>query len=88
MPEYKKVADWMLSQFKDQILYQEDVVWEIKNEFGEDYVYENKNGNYAIHKKVLNEFRKITEGKVIWSRSEKAWTLAGDGEIFESRLEQ
>ena len=87
MPDYKNVAEWMLSQFKGRMLYQEEVVWKIKKEFGEDYYYQNENGNYAIHKKVLAEFRKLTDGKVVWSRGEKAWTMAREGETFKSRLE-
>jgi len=87
MPDYDKVAEWMLSQFKGRELYQEDAVWKMKKEFGDDYVYLNANGNYAIHRKVLAAFRKLTEGKVIWSRREKAWTMAREGEVFETRLE-
>ncbi|MBU0908743.1 MAG: hypothetical protein KKA54_03540 [Proteobacteria bacterium] len=87
MADYKKVAEWMLSQFKGRMLYQEEIVWKMKKEFGDEYVYTNDNGNYAIHKKVLAEFRKLTEGKVTWSRGEKAWTMARDGQTFESRLE-
>jgi|GEM_PF-6664580 hypothetical protein len=87
MPDYKKVAEWMLTQFKGRMLYQEDVVWKIKKEFGNDYVYENINGNYAISKKTLVEFRKLTEGKVTWSRGEKAWTMAREGQVIKNRLE-
>lgn len=87
MPDYKKVAEWMLTKFKGGRLYQEEVVWVMKKEFGNDYVYENDNGNYAISKKVLAEFRKLTEGKVTWSRGEKAWTMVREGQVFENRLE-
>ncbi|MCS6125000.1 DUF6953 family protein [Shewanella baltica] len=87
MANYKKVAEWMLTQFQGRMLYQEEIVWRMKNEFGNEYVYTNDNGNYAIDKKVLAEFRKLTEGKVTWSRGEKAWTMAREGQTFESRQE-
>ncbi|MGR3972518.1 DUF6953 family protein [Shewanella sp. 1180_01] len=87
MANYKKVAEWMLTQFQGRMLYQEEIVWRMKNEFGNEYVYTNDNGNYAIDKKVLAEFRKLTEGKVTWSRGEKAWTMEREGQTFESRQE-
>ncbi|MCS6137029.1 hypothetical protein G3496_19195 [Shewanella baltica] len=87
MANYKKVAEWMLTQFQGRMLYQEEIVWRMKNEFGNEYVYTNDNGNYAIDKMVLAEFRKLTEGKVTWSRGEKAWTMAREGQTFESRQE-
>lgn len=55
-------------------IYQESVVLDIQNKFGEKFVYENENGNYAISKKVLNEFKKLKEGNDIeWDRSDKSW---------------
>jgi len=87
MADYKKVAEWMLTQFKGRFLYQEEVVWKMKIEFGDDFIYTNDSGNYGIHKKVLAEFRKLTEGNVIWSRGEKCWTMAREGQKFDSRLE-
>jgi hypothetical protein len=87
MTDYKKAAEWMLTQFKGRYLYQEEVVWKMKKEFGDDYIKINDSGNYGIHNKVLAEFRKLTVGKVIWSRGEKCWTMAREGQTFESRLE-
>jgi Family of unknown function (DUF6953) len=88
MPDYKKVAEWMLTQFRGRVLYQEAVVHKIKIKFGDEYYYKNNNGNYSIHRKVLTEFRKLTEGKVTWSRGEKAWTKARRGEILKRRVEE
>jgi hypothetical protein len=31
-------------------------------------VYENENGNLAINRQVLKEFRKLTEKTVVWER--------------------
>lgn len=38
-----------------------------------DLVYTNENGGWAIDRVVLAEFRKLTEGRVVWSRSELRW---------------
>lgn len=66
-------------------LYQEVVVYKIKKHFGADFVYTNENGNLAIGKDVLKEFRKLTDGKVIWERSEKAWRKLRPTESYTGR---
>ena len=58
---------------KDQMLYQELVVCDIQQKFGDDYVYENQNGNLAIAEDVLSEFRNLTKDVVVWIRGEKYW---------------
>ncbi|GFD75678.1 hypothetical protein KUL113_50980 [Tenacibaculum sp. KUL113] len=85
MSESKEVAEWMLEQFVNRTLYQQDVVYKIQEKFGDDFVYTNNSGGLSIDKGVLNQFRKLTEGKVQWSRGDKAWIMAKDGETFDSR---
>ncbi|WP_376713273.1 DUF6953 family protein, partial [Acinetobacter baumannii] len=34
---------------------------------------------------VLKEFRKLTEGEVVWMRSEKAWRRLYEDENYEGR---
>ncbi|WP_462166409.1 DUF6953 family protein [Pseudoalteromonas sp. GB43] len=88
MIDNKKMAQWMLSQFKKGWLYQEDVAYELEKNHGMDYVYENeRNGNLAISKPLLREFRKLTEGTVVWDRYEKAWRQLEEGEKYEGRSE-
>jgi hypothetical protein len=68
------VAVWMLEELKRvQYLYQEVVVCEIQTTFGEEFVYINDNGNLAISRPVLNEFRRLTEKSVVWERGERMW---------------
>ena len=70
----KEVAAWMFDQLrKHGELYQEDAVYEIARRFGPEFTYENENGNPAIKRDVLNEFRRISEELVVWSRSERLW---------------
>lgn len=69
-----QVAEWMVEELnRVKFLYQEDAVWKIFRMFGKEYTYENDNGNLAIDKKVLKEFRKLTEDYVVWERGEKMW---------------
>lgn len=75
------VAKWMLEQLKEKKrLYQETAVYQIRKLFGEEYSYRNENGNFAISKEVLNEFRKMSEAIAIWERGERAWRLRRDSD--------
>lgn len=72
----KDVAEWMRRKVHEQReLYQEDAATDIGNIFGNSFVYENENGNLAIDKTVLNEFRKLTEQDVVWERGYRLWRL-------------
>jgi hypothetical protein len=73
-PTAVEVAKWMMSQILEKgPLYQDNTAWDIKRKFGEKFVYDNQNGNPAIQKNVLDEFRKISGDDVVWSRSERHW---------------
>ena len=87
MVTVKSIAEWMLKQLdeKNKYLYQEDVAHKIKQEFGDEFVYLNENGNLAIDKKILKEFRKLTEGKVVWDRGEIAWRRLRSTELYKGR---
>ena len=68
------VAQWMLAQVEsDGDLYQDDAASRIEEEFGQEFIYENENGNPAISKLVLQVFQKISEETVVWERGERMW---------------
>ncbi len=71
------VAQYMMDELLDKgLLYQENVVQDIHSEFGEEFMYYNENGNPAISKDVLKEFKKLKEGhNVEWDRSGRCWTV-------------
>lgn len=80
------VANWMLSYFDNKrTLYQDDAAYKIKKEFGPEFVYNNANGNLAISREVLKEFRKLSEGIVVWEKSERAWRKLRDNEAYNGR---
>jgi len=58
-----------------QYLDQQQVVWDIQTNFGDDFTYTNQNGNLAIDKRVLAEFRKLTEGTVVWEKGQRMWRM-------------
>jgi hypothetical protein len=70
------VAKWMLGRVNEgTYLYQEVVVYQVLEKFGEKFTYINENGNLAISKKVLAEFKKLSGNTVIWERGSRAWRL-------------
>jgi len=86
MTTAREVAEWMFSHFEaSRYLYQESIVYKIKKGFGSDFVYANENGNLAISKDVLKEFRKLSEGKVVWERGDRAWRKLRENETYKGR---
>ncbi len=88
MASAKDVALWMLEKLKrERTLYQETAVGEIAHIFGEKFVYDNRQGNPAIDKDVLTEFRKLTEDTVVWERGERAWRFRDDTDPLSRRVD-
>jgi hypothetical protein len=81
-----EIATWMKSQIPENaMLRQAMVAWQIKCDFGQEFTYLNKQGNLAIRADILKEFRRITEGTIVWSRSQQAWRNRREGDP-EGRL--
>lgn len=79
MTTSKDVAQWMLEELKrEKYLYQNSMVSDIESKFGEEFTYVNENGNPAIDRRVLREFRKLTEDIVVWERGERLWRFRED----------
>jgi hypothetical protein len=69
-----QVAEWMLNELERQrCIYQDVVVHDIVQRFGEDCTYINKNGNRAIRKDILDAFRKISGNAVVWESGSRLW---------------
>jgi len=67
------VARWMANQLEAKAyIYQDEIVYSIQKDFGDEFVYLNQNGNYGIVKPVLDAFNKLTP-EAIWSRGERCW---------------
>lgn len=69
-----QIAEWMLEELqRDGFLDQETAVGDIALKFGDEFTYENENGNSAIRPDVLAAFRKLSANAVVWDRSERQW---------------
>ncbi len=66
----KRMLEW-LENSRSKELDQQDAVLGIQKEFGDDseFLYENANGNLAIDRRVLAEFRKLSKDTVVWEKS-------------------
>jgi hypothetical protein len=72
------VARWMADcLIAAPFLYQDTAVREIHGQFGGEFVYRNRRGNLVISRRVLQEFRKMTEGRVVWERGRRRWRRVG-----------
>jgi len=68
------IAVWMLAEIdREDIVYQDTLVYEIERRFGPSFTYVNDNGNSAIRRDVLTAFRNISETTVVWNRRDRAW---------------
>ncbi|MDA8384489.1 MAG: hypothetical protein M0037_15810 [Betaproteobacteria bacterium] len=75
-----EIAAWMFSQLGTSWLRQQSVARMIRTQWGEEHVYKNKNRHWAINPDILEEFRKLTEEQVVWSRSRQAWRERRNGD--------
>lgn len=55
------VAQYMLDQLNQtDYLYQEEIVYDIAQKFGDEFVVERDSGNLGIALAVLRQFNKLT----------------------------
>jgi len=83
MADAAEIASWMLeiirrTHFENRdVTYQNYLVYDIAKEFGDEWTYENDNGNLAISKEVLKAFGKVKAGNVRWDRGSRYWEWTG-----------
>lgn len=85
-PTPSDIALWMMDELeRTGSLLQADAVAGIEREFGPSFIYMNENRNPAIDKRVLREFRELTEDNVIWDRWEYKWRYRQPGDAPSRR---
>jgi hypothetical protein len=73
-----ELARWMMDQLTTKGgLYHRTAVRHIRHHYGDLYLYLNANGNPAISKNVLNEFRLLAGGTAMWQSAKHCWRLRG-----------
>ena len=82
----KEVALWMHGQIAPKKpLYQDQAANSILRHFGSQFVHYNANGNLAIDKNVLKEFRACSQATIVWEKGERCWRLLREGEACNGR---
>lgn len=87
LPE--ELAKLLLERFnQESFLDQAEAADIIADAGGDEYLRTNDNGNIAIDKSVLAEFRKLTEGVAVWMKSAQAWRMFDPTTDAEGQREQ
>ncbi|EBU7614076.1 MULTISPECIES: DUF6953 family protein [Enterobacteriaceae] len=77
-----KIVDWMVNTTRSNgVLYQSEVVEFLINDFGDEFIKTNENGNYAISSTVLANFRKASKDDIVWDREQLAWRLRNESDL-------
>lgn len=72
----KEIALFMMDKLKkESVLYQNEIAFILHEKYSELATYININGNLAINKDILVEFKKISKRMVVWDKSEKCWRI-------------
>lgn len=78
------VANWLLAQIEGvapRHAYQNQLVARIRKDFGAEWSYQNANGNWAISKEVLKEFKNLKYPNLQWHSGSQAWQVVSDEEL-------
>lgn len=68
------VSRWMIGEIeREGRLSQSVAAREIRERFGEDFVYKNENKNLAIRKDILDAFRFLTGREIVWVYGFRCW---------------
>ena len=74
MPNETDVAIWLKEEIQQRGFFaQAEAVEEILAQFGQEFVSENR--NLGISWKVMDEFRELTAGVILWDGRRKGWRL-------------
>jgi len=66
----------MLEEVQDaDFLTQKRAAREIRDRFGEEFVYKNENRNWAIRGDVLEAFREASGNEIIWKKGTRRWRV-------------
>jgi hypothetical protein len=79
-----EIGAWLLKRIETAApgsLYQHTAVTEIRNTFGNDWSYQNDNGNWAINKDVLKEFNKLKYPNIQWNSGSQYWHIVSDEQL-------
>lgn len=80
----REIAEWIMAQIVERgrnRTYQRRLVPQIRELFGEEWLYKNHNNNWAIDRRVLKEFGPLKTRNVLWERGDQSWRIVEDDEL-------
>ena len=79
MANARQVAQWTARETRKRArLPQTIAVRQIRAEFGDEFVYRNKNGNFGIVPAVIKVFNELTKDTIVWSSGSRYWRMRKD----------
>lgn len=78
MTEPGEIAQWLIHTIREngpRRTRQDQVVREIRERFGEEWSYRNANGNWAIDRRVLQQFQPLKDELIVWNRGDQSWSV-------------
>lgn len=82
------IAQWLMDEIAERgrnRSYQRTLVPKIRERFGEEWLYKNHNGNWAIDRRVLKAFGPLKTENVLWERADQSWRMVDDEELARIR---
>lgn len=79
-----EIAQWIMTQIVERgrnRTYQRRLVPQIRELFGEEWLYKNQNNNWAIDRRILKEFGPLKSPNVLWERGDQSWRIVDDEEL-------
>ncbi|MBL8578893.1 MAG: hypothetical protein JNK47_16845 [Mesorhizobium sp.] len=75
-PQISAVAQWMMGEVSSgKRLYQTRVAQHVRQHVDASLTSRNKNGNWALDKRINDAFRELSGDGVVWERSQQLWRL-------------
>lgn len=75
------VAAWIMGEVRaGGRVYQERVARHVRQHVGEDLTHRNRNGNWALDKRINEAFERMSGDRVVWERGSQCWRLRRPGD--------
>lgn len=84
----REIAQWIMAQIVERgrnRTYQRRLVPQIRELFGDEWLYKNHNNNWAIDRRILKEFGPLKTENVLWERGDQSWRIVDDEELLRVR---
>lgn len=78
MSDAAVIASWMLEEIRaaaPRKVRQQTLVHKMREKFGHQWSYTNRNGHQAFDRAILKEFGELKDEFVYWDRADQTWRV-------------